>query len=434
MELKKKTLSDGELTLRFHAVRTGKVFVRLAWGGEARLMFHLYAHPTGILTYETYFENCDGAWVIPAALLLFFAAALWTVAADCRASMRRSLYQYRNVLLVAWTIFLGFLLLDLAAQLFAYNGLLQTVNRLLSAARGFSLYVLPATFVLSVLVTVNSLTLMRREGRSWRNMLGVILGLGLCLLTLLPVALGEFLQRTTLVDVHNERGLALYVERFTEAFVSAVASYLICLLAGTVFCAVKAARHVPPFDRDYILIHGCQLMPDGSLTPLLRGRADRALAFAARQEEQTGWKPVFVPSGGKGADEVTAEADAIAAYLRERGVPADRILPEDQSVNTEENIRNAMALIRAHAGGKKPNVAFSTTNYHVFRAGLIAFGLGESLEGMGSPTKRYFWINAFVREFVATLVSERKRHAAVLLSLAAAILGMVLVEYLAAVI
>ncbi|MBO4696423.1 MAG: hypothetical protein J5643_03955 [Lachnospiraceae bacterium] len=26
----------------------------------------------------------------------------------------------------------------------------------------------------------------------------------------------------------------------------------------------------------------------------------------------------------------------------------------------------------------------------------------------------YFWINAFVREFIATIVSERKRHAIVL--------------------
>ena len=86
-------------------------------------------------------------------------------------------------------------------------------------------------------------------------------------------------------------------------------------------------------------------------------------------------------------------------------------------------------LIREHAEKPDPAVAFSTTNYHVFRAGLIARKQGERLEGIGSPTKRYFWINAFVREFIATLVSERKRHLAIVLILTTMILLMVLLRY-----
>ena len=51
------------------------------------------------------------------------------------------------------------------------------------------------------------------------------------------------------------------------------------------------------------------------------------------------------------------------------------------------------------------------------------------MEGIGSPTKRYFWINAFVREFVATIVSERKRHLHVILALVTGILAMEAVLY-----
>ena len=44
------------------------------------------------------------------------------------------------------------------------------------------------------------------------------------------------------------------------------------------------------------------------------------------------------------------------------------------------------------------------------RAGLIATKQGLKLEGIGSKTKSYYWINAFIREFIGTLYSERKKH------------------------
>ena len=44
---------------------------------------------------------------------------------------------------------------------------------------------------------------------------------------------------------------------------------------------------------------------------------------------------------------------------------------------------------------------------------MIASQQGVKAEGVGSRTKRYFWINAFVREFIATMAAEKKRHLAV---------------------
>lgn len=40
--------------------------------------------------------------------------------------------------------------------------------------------------------------------------------------------------------------------------------------------------------------------------------------------------------------------------------------------------------------------------------GLLCLGIAA--EGIGSPTKSYFWINAFIREFIAALHMERKAH------------------------
>ena len=431
------SVEDDVLLIRFSSVKHGKTDVSVLYGDEPQLYLRLYTNVFGVITYESAFGDSTGDIAIPIAVLLFLAAALWFVIGRYRADVKRSMYQYRNVMELGLIIFLSFWVLDLIAQTVVYppKGLIDSVNGFLSAIHIFSIVVLPAAFVISILVTVSNISLMRKEGRSWRNMLGIFLGVGLCLLTLLPGALGEYLQWSPnpIMDVHNEQGAGLYIETFTEGVISMFVTYLECILIGTVIFGFKAARHIPAFDKDYILIHGCQLMDDGTLTPLLRSRADRALEFARMQKEKTGKEIVFIPSGGQGADEVMTEADAIKNYLLSVGIPEERILTEDKSANTYENIANSMKLIEEHAGGKAVQTAFSTTNYHVFRAGLIAEQQGAHIEGIGSPTKRYFWINAFVREFIATLVSERKKHILVIIAVTLMIALAVVIKYLSAV-
>ena len=145
------------------------------------------------------------------------------------------------------------------------------------------------------------------------------------------------------------------------------------------------------------------------------------------QKDAAGKDIIFIPSGGKGNDEIISEAEAISNYLKSTGIPEERIILEDASVNTLDNLRKASSIIEKRGGGK---VAFSTTNYHVFRTGLLATGLGLCYEGIGSPTKSYFWINAFVREFIATLHTERKTHLAAILIIIAMIVIMTCMVYM----
>ena len=432
VRLAQSGVEDGSAVFRFTALKRGKTDVAVYYGEEPYLYFRLYTHLFGVITYESAFGDSTGDIVIPIALLLYLAALLLYLIQRYRADVRRNMYQYRNVMAVGLVVFLCFFALYLLWQSFNYHGVIDSVDDFLGVIHLFSVVVLPVAFVLSLLMIVSNLNLMRREGRSWRNMLGIFLSVGLCLLTLLPTALGEYLQWSAnpIMDVHNERSAGLYIETFTEGVISMLVSYLECILIGTIAFGIKAARQLPAFDKDYILILGCQIGDDGTLPPLLKSRADRALEFARMQKEKTGKTPIFVPSGGKGADEIMAEAEAITAYLLETGVPDGSILPETTSVNTYENIRNSMKLIRKHAKTADPKVAFSTTNYHVFRAGLIAAEQNERLEGIGSPTKRYFWLNAFVREFIATLISERNKHILIVSALVLLILSAVIVKYL----
>ena len=422
---------DGCLRLTFRAVSPGTTFVDLMENGENVWTERRCVHPLGTVTQDTFFGRSTGGAVVPASAAVFLAVWLWLLLRRQRAELRRELYQYGNVTRAGMLVFLCVLLAIQTFRAVRYSGLEDTIRSLLSSAGVLSTFLLPVALVLSVLMTVSGITLMRREGRTWRNMLGCILGVALCLGTIAPWILSEWLQRTSVVDVHNERGFALYAERFVENTVYLIVAYLECILIGTVFVTLRAAKKTPAFDKDYIVIHGCQIRRDGSLTPLLQGRADRALAFAAEQEKAGGRPPVFVASGGQGSDECISEAEAIRRYLLAQGVPPERILLEDRSATTRENIRNSAALIREHAGTDAPRAAFSTTSYHVFRTGLLAAREGFPMEGVGSPTKRYFWINAFIREYVATLVSERKTHLRAIALMIALTLLMVWILYLA---
>ena len=72
---------------------------------------------------------------------------------------------------------------------------------------------------------------------------------------------------------------------------------------------------------------------------------------------------------------------------------------------------------------------FSTTNYHVFRSGVIANDEGIDCEGIGSTTKWYFYTNAIIREFVANLVNQRKQHLVLITSINIAMFILVFVGY-----
>ena len=154
---------------------------------------------------------------------------------------------------------------------------------------------------------------------------------------------------------------------------------------------------------------GCAIAADGTPLPLLRGRIDRAIEFARTQENENSIKVKFVPSGGKGSDEVIAEAESIRNYLILQGISEDRILLENKSTTTQENMRFSQELINADSDN--PRIVFATSGYHVLRSGIISRNEGLDAEGIGCKVKWYFFPNAFVREFVGLLASKWKQHA-----------------------
>ena len=92
----------------------------------------------------------------------------------------------------------------------------------------------------------------------------------------------------------------------------------------------------------------------------------------------------------------------------EAAIPEEQIIGEDRSTSTFENMKYSKEKIWAENPDGK--VAFSTTNYHVFRGYTLAEKLNFKVKGMSAKTKLYFFPNAFVREFIGLLWEKKWAH------------------------
>ena len=312
-------------------------------------------------------------------------------------------------------------------SIFNYQGLFETINKIINSMSFISYILFPIAVITFILVTISNINLIRREGKSLKNLLGLFLGIFICLSTLLPEFIYGLLMKSQIINIYNLNSAGPYLYDFVESLIYLTIAYLECILIGTIIIAIKSVKKTPSYNKDYMIILGCQIKKDGSLTPLLKGRVDRALAFRNEQLKTTKKDLIFIPSGGKGADEIISESAAMKKYLLEKGIKEKNILVEDKSTTTYENIKFSKKLIKDN----NANIAFSTTNYHVLRAGLIATMQGLKLEGVGSSTKSYFWINAFIREFIGTLYSERKKHIIAFGLITITLVTMIAITYLA---
>jgi uncharacterized SAM-binding protein YcdF (DUF218 family) len=234
--------------------------------------------------------------------------------------------------------------------------------------------------VLPAALIVNGVRMWRREGRSAGNLLSLGLGAGLIALEALAFApLGRW-------------GSALV------AVVAVLAGYFGFLFLSLLVYSVVYSRIGRRSGFDAIIVLGCGL--DGErVTPLLAGRLERAIRLHAREATP----PLLVVSGGRGPGETVTEAEAMQAYLRDRGVPDDHIRREDQARTTEENLRFAAGLL---TGARR--VVVVTSNYHVFRAAVECRRLGLPFHATGAPTARYFLPSALLREFAALILHYRR--------------------------
>ena len=338
--------------------------------------------------------------------------------------MRYNLYSYNTIIYFGFSVFMLFVALSFAQSFFVLRNqpeaaVLSTLTgRMLVTAKTYILFSSPFLLVFSIALVVSNVSLIRHEGFRFVNVLGIVLAVLLLAGNAVIYALDYFVSGSvTEVMLHD---------MFTN-FLAAGYLYFECMLLGTMVADAISVRVEPARDKDFIIILGCGIRKDGTPTPLLRGRMDRALAFARAQELETGKQPSFVLSGGQGRDEIISEAACMKGYMLAQGVPETRLILEDRSTDTAENMAFSKEKILAVKTDGK--IAYATTNYHVFRAGLKARRVKMRAQGMGCRSKWYFWPNAAVREFVGLLTEHRVKQGLILAGLIVFYVALTLIHY-----
>ena len=327
-----------------------------------------------------------------------------------KAQYERKRYSYRIIMNLGLLIFITVNILrqiNLLIQNWNVFSIIDIYNNTLRSFSYFTMLTLPCIVILSIYSIITNVVLIKKEGFHPKKLLGILLGF-FALVGLLGSQTLYYVIARLLVGTDKQ-----FIKYTLDICINASLSYLYTLIIATLYCNMRAANHIPSYDKDFIIILGSKINADGSLTPLLRGRVDKAIDFAKKQYDSTKKKIIYVPSGGKGKDEVIAEAEAIQNYLIQNGVHKNQIIIEDKSTSTIENMKFSKSKI--DAVNDHGNIIFSTTNYHVFRSGVIATDQGMDCEGIGSKTKWYFYTNALIREFIANLVQEKKSHIILLL-------------------
>lgn len=323
-----------------------------------------------------------------------------------RTILDLDLAMYFTIMTVLYGIDLGLILVrpEYTSAGFFFN---YTENILSLVVLG----TLPLILVFAVYMGASNLRLISKEGFRTVNLLGIFIGL---FMIGAVAVLYLLLERAPFLLSDDAGSLAVF---FFKIIFSSAFLYFEVTLFATIICIQKAGRFNPKYDKDFIIILGCAIRKDGTLYPLIQGRVDRALDFFRKQRKGTGREAVFVPSGGQGSDEVISEGEAMKRYLMEQGMEEEWIIAETESTTTLENMKFSRDLILER--DPDPKVVFSTTNYHVFRAGMLAREAGLNASGIGSKTKWYFWPNAEVREFIGLIVAEIWVHIGVVLGLSA---------------
>ena len=143
---------------------------------------------------------------------------------------------------------------------------------------------------------------------------------------------------------------------------------------------------------DYIITLGAAIRNGQPTTPLIL-RMNAALEYLENNPDT-----VCVASGGQGPAESSSEAACIAGYLTENGIDPSRILIEDQSRDTEENIANSFVMIPDGT-----SVGIVSNSFHLYRAELIAKLQGHTVLPVPAVTYPILGVHYTVREFFAVV-------------------------------
>ena len=149
-----------------------------------------------------------------------------------------------------------------------------------------------------------------------------------------------------------------------------------------------------PDNLDYLIVLGAHV--DGTrLSKALLERTRRAFSYLCENP-----RTKAVLSGGMGTGEAITEAQAMYNYLTEHGIDGGRLILEEKSTNTKENLDFSLEKI----GTLDCSVGIVTNNFHVFRGVMIGKKCGcKHIYGIPSRYRTWRLLFYVPREILAII-------------------------------
>lgn len=180
--------------------------------------------------------------------------------------------------------------------------------------------------------------------------------------------------------------------RFVQLFggIAAGGCLLFFVLVELLILSGFTAKADDDRPLDYVIVLGAQMKESGP-SLALKTRLDTAADYLIAHPETRA-----VLSGGQGSNEPVSEAQGMLVYLTEKkGLAPDRLLLEDRSRNTRENLTYSRELIPEDAA-----VGIVTNHFHVYRSLRMAQKQGYAdVQGLAAGGDLLFLPNNLLREF-----------------------------------
>ncbi len=170
----------------------------------------------------------------------------------------------------------------------------------------------------------------------------------------------------------------------TAKILRIVLTSLVCiglvLFAAIEVIVVGAAHTDENPEAPYLIVLGAGVNgSEPSLSMLYR--LDAAKKYLNEYPETR-----VIVSGGQGTGEDVSEAECMRLWLTDNGIPADRIIMEDKSTSTYENLKNSLEIIDMFSNDPTDRIAVLSQEYHLYRAKFYARELGTDAVGVAADT------------------------------------------------
>lgn len=172
------------------------------------------------------------------------------------------------------------------------------------------------------------------------------------------------------------------------------------LVVTTVGFIWSEGNRSEPEQSDYLLILGARVHGE-TVSLSLMERLEAGLDYLGEYPDTR-----VILSGGQGKGEHISEAEAMRRYLAARGIPEERMILENRSTNTFENM--VFSRQRLEEDGIDPqsvSITLVTSDFHMLRAKLLAKRAGLNVSGLPAHTPEYTIPKAYTRELAALFKS-----------------------------